>query len=58
MGTPRAEGVPIAGERLCFWDGAHAWIFFAEPVHAAEFHGAELSRFVPPQIRRGFANQA
>jgi superfamily II DNA or RNA helicase len=31
-----AEGVPVAIERSRSGNGAHAWIFFAEPVHAAE----------------------
>ena len=31
-----AEGVPAAIERSRSGNGAHAWIFFAEPVHAAE----------------------
>ncbi len=31
-----AEGVPIAVERSRSGNGAHAWIFFVEPVHAAE----------------------
>ncbi len=32
----RAEGVPVAIERSRSGNGAHAWIFFAEPLHAAE----------------------
>jgi superfamily II DNA or RNA helicase len=31
-----AEGVPVAIERSRSGNGAHAWIFFAEPVQAAE----------------------
>ena len=31
-----AEGVPVAIERSRSGNGAHAWIFFAEPVSAAE----------------------
>ena len=31
-----AEGVPVAIERSRSGNGAHAWIFFAEPVHAAD----------------------
>jgi len=34
-GTARAKGVPIAIERSRSGNGAHAWIFFAEPVSAA-----------------------
>jgi superfamily II DNA or RNA helicase len=34
--TARAKGVPIAVERSRSGNGAHAWIFFAEPVAAAE----------------------
>ncbi len=34
--TARAKGVPIAIERSRSGNGAHAWIFFAEPVPAAE----------------------
>jgi superfamily II DNA or RNA helicase len=32
----QAEGVPVVIERSRSGNGAHAWIFFAEPVHAAE----------------------
>jgi hypothetical protein len=32
----RAKGVPIAIERSRFGNGTHAWIFFAEPIPAAE----------------------
>jgi hypothetical protein len=32
----RAKGVPIAIERSRSGNGAHAWIFFAEPIPAAE----------------------
>lgn len=34
--TARSKGVPIAIERSRSGNGAHAWIFFAEPVPAAE----------------------
>ena len=34
--TARAEGVPVAVERSRSGNGAHAWIFFAEPIQAAE----------------------
>ena len=34
--TARAKGVPIAIERSRSGNGAHAWIFFAEPVSAAD----------------------
>lgn len=34
--TARAKGVPVAIERSRSGDGAHAWIFFAEPVPAAD----------------------
>jgi superfamily II DNA or RNA helicase len=34
--TARARGIPIAVERSRSGNGAHAWIFFAEPVPAAE----------------------
>ncbi len=34
--TARARGVPVAIERSRSGNGAHAWIFFAEPVPAAE----------------------
>jgi hypothetical protein len=34
--TARAEGVPVSVERSRSGNGAHAWIFFAEPVSAAE----------------------
>jgi superfamily II DNA or RNA helicase len=34
--TARAEGVAVAVERSRSGNGAHAWIFFAEPVQAAE----------------------
>ena len=34
--TARAKGVPIAIERSRSGNGAHAWIFFAEPVLAAD----------------------
>jgi superfamily II DNA or RNA helicase len=34
--TARARGVPVAIERSRSGDGAHAWIFFAEPLPAAE----------------------
>lgn len=34
--TARAKGVPIAIERSRSGNGAHAWIFFAEPVPAAD----------------------
>ncbi len=34
--TARAYGVPIAIERSRSGNGAHVWIFFAEPVPAAE----------------------
>jgi len=33
--TTRAKGVPVAIERSRSGNGAHAWIFFAEPVPAA-----------------------
>ena len=32
----RSEGVPVAVERSRSGNGAHAWIFFSEPVQAAE----------------------
>jgi superfamily II DNA or RNA helicase len=34
--TARAKGVPIAIERSRSGNGAHAWIFFAEPVAASD----------------------
>ena len=34
--TARAKGVPVAIERSRSGNGAHAWIFFSEPVSAAE----------------------
>jgi superfamily II DNA or RNA helicase len=34
--TARAKGVPIAIERSRSGNGAHAWIFFPEPVSAAD----------------------
>ena len=34
--TARAKGVPVAIERSRSGNGAHAWIFFAEPVPAAD----------------------
>ncbi len=34
--TARARGVPVAVERSRSGNGAHAWIFFAEPVSAAD----------------------
>jgi superfamily II DNA or RNA helicase len=34
--TARAKGVPVAIERSRSGNGAHAWIFFSEPVAAAE----------------------
>lgn len=34
--TARAEGIAVAIERSRSGNGAHAWIFFAEPVQAAE----------------------
>jgi hypothetical protein len=34
--TARAKGVPVAIERSRSGNGAHAWIFFAEPVSAAD----------------------
>lgn len=34
--TARARGVPVAIERSRSGNGAHTWIFFAEPVPAAE----------------------
>lgn len=34
--TARMKGVPIAIERSRSGNGAHAWIFFAEPVSAAD----------------------
>jgi superfamily II DNA or RNA helicase len=34
--TARAKGVPIAIERSRSGNGAHAWIFFTEPVAAAD----------------------
>ncbi|MEZ5786470.1 MAG: DEAD/DEAH box helicase family protein [Xanthobacteraceae bacterium] len=34
--TARAKGVPIAIERSRSGNGAHAWIFFTEPVSAAD----------------------
>lgn len=34
--TARARGMPVAIERSRSGNGAHAWIFFAEPVPAAE----------------------
>jgi superfamily II DNA or RNA helicase len=34
--TARAKGVPIAIERSRSGNGAHAWIFFAEPVSAGD----------------------
>ena len=34
--TARAKGVPVAIERSRSGNGAHAWIFFSEPVMAAE----------------------
>ncbi len=34
--TARAKGVPVAVERSRSGNGAHAWIFFTEPVPAAD----------------------
>jgi len=34
--TARAHGVPVAIERSRSGNGAHVWIFFAEPIPAAE----------------------
>ena len=34
--TARAKGVPVAIERSRSGNGAHAWIFFAEPVAAGD----------------------
>ena len=34
--TARARGVPVAIERSCSGNGAHVWIFFAEPIPAAQ----------------------
>jgi hypothetical protein len=34
--TTRAKGIPVAIERSCSGSGAHAWIFFAEPVPTAD----------------------
>ena len=34
--TARAKGVPVVVERSRSGNGAHAWIFFAEPVSAAD----------------------
>lgn len=34
--TARAKGVPVAMERSRSGNGAHAWIFFAEPISAAD----------------------
>ena len=34
--TARAKGVPVGIERSRSGNGAHAWVFFAEPVPAAE----------------------
>ena len=34
--TARAKGVPVAIERSRSGNGAHAWIFFTEPVPAAD----------------------
>jgi len=34
--TARARGVPVAIERSRSGNGAHVWIFFAEPIPAAE----------------------
>jgi superfamily II DNA or RNA helicase len=34
--TARAKGVPVATERSRSGNGAHAWIFFSEPVSAAD----------------------
>jgi len=34
--TARAKGVPVAIERSRSGNGAHAWVFFSEPVPAAE----------------------
>ena len=34
--TARAKGVPVAIERSRSGNGAHAWIFFTEPVSAAD----------------------
>ncbi len=34
--TARSKGVPVAIERSRSGNGAHAWVFFAEPVPAAE----------------------
>ena len=36
----RAEGVPVAIERSRSGNGAHAWIFFAEPVLAPKLGGS------------------
>lgn len=34
--TARAKGIYVAIERSRYGNGAHAWIFFAEPVPAAD----------------------
>jgi superfamily II DNA or RNA helicase len=34
--TARAKGIPVAIERSRSGNGAHAWIFFSEPVSAAD----------------------
>jgi superfamily II DNA or RNA helicase len=34
--TARAKGIPVAIERSRSGNGAHAWIFFSEPIAAAE----------------------
>ena len=34
--TARAKGIPVAVERSRSGNGAHAWIFFAEPIPAAD----------------------
>ncbi|NJO33943.1 MAG: hypothetical protein HC869_13190 [Rhodospirillales bacterium] len=34
--TARAEGVPVAVERSRSGNGAHGWVFFAEPMQVAE----------------------
>ena len=37
--TARAKGVPVAVERSRSGNGAHAWIFFTEPVSAGDARG-------------------
>src|SRR4029079_16956789 len=38
--TARAKGVPVAIERSRSGNGAHAWIFFEEPVAAGDATGS------------------